>query len=87
MQARYEVRHLADGAQTDTAEFHRCTWLQAANRIFKEHQIIDVVGIKRILNTFLIVKQSERGFRRNRLTQFHPFRYIKAHPAAKQRGQ
>ncbi|SBK04671.1 Uncharacterised protein [Klebsiella pneumoniae] len=44
LQPRNKERHFADGAQTDTAELHRRARLQAANRVFEEHDVIDMLG-------------------------------------------
>ncbi len=84
---RRKERHFADGAKADATELNRRARLQATNGIFEEHQVVDVVGIKRILNALLIVIQSERGFLRHGLSLIHSFRHVKAHAAAKQRGE
>ncbi|CSP85003.1 Uncharacterised protein [Shigella sonnei] len=55
--------HFAYGTQANTPEFYRSSRLQTAYRIFKEHQIINVIGVQRILNALLIIIQNESCFR------------------------
>ena len=87
LQSRNKVRHLSHCPQTNTAELNWRPWLQAAYRVLKEHQVVDVIGIERILNAFLIVKQSEGGFLRHRLSQIYTFRHVKTDAPTKQRGE
>ena len=87
LESRNKVRHLSHGPQTDTAELNWRPRLQAAYRVLKEHQVVDVIGIERILNAFLIVKQPEGGFLRHRLSQIYTFRHIKTDAPTKQRGE
>ena len=87
LQPRNKERHFADGSQTDAAELHRRAGLQATNRVFEEHHVIDMLGKDRILDALLIVKQVIFRFVRHRLAEVQSFRNIEAHPAAKQRRQ
>ena len=86
-QARDKEGNLSNRTQTNTAELHRCARLQAANGVLKEHQEVNVIGIERVLNASLIVKETESGVLCDRLPQIQTFRHVKTHAAAKQRGQ
>ena len=87
LQTRYKERNLPHRTQANAAEFDRRARLKATDGIFKEHQEVDVIGIECVLNAALIVKEPERRFLCNRLSQILPFRHIKAYTATKQRGQ
>ena len=67
LKARNEERHLPNRTETNAAELNRRPRLQAANGVFKEHQEVNVIGIERILNAFLIVKETESGVLCDRL--------------------